>query len=443
MTGPLFYLFAAFLAVLQLALPRRVAFMPLLGAVFFLGNVSLAGDLTPVRLVLFVGLVRAACGGFLRWSTANPLDLWFLVFAGFALLSSFGHEANEYVPSPLFERLGLVCNIFGAYLYGRAYLHGPDLIRRLGTGLAAVVIPFGLMLMFEQLTGRNAFTGLGALAEEAGRRGERMRAFGPFSHPILAGTAAAAALPFLIAIWRSRPKLARAGLVAVVLAVVASASSGPIGTLLCGAGLMVFWRWRGLLGQAKVAGLAMLVFLHFAMSRPVWFLIAKADVVGGSTGWHRSALIDTAIKRLDEWWLAGTDETRHWIFSGVGWNPNHTDITNYYLLFGVLGGLPLMLAFIAILVSAIRRLERTVRDLREMEDGREFEAWCLWAALFAHTLSFLAVAYFDQSFALFFMTVGCVPGVAEWAAREATETRPEPAAGSPAEDPPATAAWGG
>ena len=69
--------------------------------------------------------------------------------------------------------------------------------------------------------------------------------------------------------------------------------------------------------------------------------------------YHRAALIESAIKHLDEWWLAGTDYTRHWMPSGIPANENHTDLTNHYIAMGVMGGLLLLLLFIWLLLRGV------------------------------------------------------------------------------------------
>ena len=82
------------------------------------------------------------------------------------------------------------------------------------------------------------------------------------------------------------------------------------------------------------------ILLDLVMKAPAYYIIARADIIGGSTGWHRAALIDSAIRHLNEWWLIGTDYTRNWMVTGVSWSADNTDITNHYLYLGVLGGLP-------------------------------------------------------------------------------------------------------
>jgi hypothetical protein len=415
----LVYLFTAVLVLAQLLLPRRLAFIPLLVALFHLGNVALISEFTPMRIVILIGLGRAFAGGFLRWSAHNRLDQLVAVFAVVALLSSLGHTASVHVPSPLIERCGLVLNVLGAYLYARAFTGGEDFVMTLAYWLAIVMIPLSAMLTLEQVTGRNAYAMLGSRSEGASMRNDGFRAKGPFGHAITAGTATAVTLPFMIFLWRRKKVLGTLGALAAVGGALATASSGPLAALAVVIGLLVFWRWRQHLRPVRLAGFALLVVMHFTMSRPIWYLIARIDLVGGSTGWHRSSLIDRAIRNLDEWWLAGTDVTRHWMHSGVTWNPNHTDITNYYLQLGVLGGLPLLLTLVAIIAVALMCLEASLPLLRGHAPDEEFASWCVWTAILAHSVSFLSIAYFDQSYAGFFLLVGAAPGLLEAARRRA------------------------
>lgn len=422
-------LFALVLVIAQFGLPWRIAFVPMLMATFHVGNVPIVSEFTPIRLVILAGLVRAAAAGELRWSFQDRLDRLVGLFALIAILSSLGHKGDSYVPSPFIERVGLVLNVVGSYLYGRAYLSGSDLATRFAVCLAVIVIPFSALMAIEQTTGKNAYYSMGARSEFAGVRNDRFRAKGPFGHAILAGTAAAAAMPFMVLLLRrGRKGLGTVGLGASVLGTLASASSGPIAALAAACGLLVFWRWRYLLNHVKICAGLILIVLNFTMSRPIWYLIARIDFVGGSTGWHRSVLIDTAMKRLDEWWLAGTDYTRHWMHSGVTWNPNHTDITNYYLQMGVWGGLPLMLAFIGILVFALLNIERVLPLLRAVGDEKEFDAWCVWTSILTHSVSFISIAYFDQSFGCFFLLLGATVAIRNWDSEESTEEDDDPAA---------------
>ena len=420
--------FAFGLVLAQFFLPREKAFIPLILSIFLVGDVEVIGQFTPTRLIILAGLARAFAGGFLRWSWQSKLDLCLFAFTSIALLSSLGHEGNQYVPSPLIERIGLVLNILGSYLYARSYFFSEELLPRIAKVMAVAIMICAPLMLLEQLTGDNFFGKLGLTqATHAISRNDGFRAMGPFGHAIIAGTVAASVLPMMILLFRLDSKgLAIGGIIASFIGATASASSGPVVALLAGIILLALWPWRHLVASAKWVILAILVVLNFSMSRPIWFLIARIDIVGGSTGWHRSVLIDTSMKNLNEWWLAGTDYTRHWIHSGVTWNPNHTDITNYYLQMGVMGGLPLMITFFAIIFFGsrllLRRMEdmRSVRELSHLDDDSsqklwisEFSLWCIWAAIFMHCLSFISIAYFDQSYALFFLLFGLIPQLCE------------------------------
>jgi hypothetical protein len=62
--------------------------------------------------------------------------------------------------------------------------------------------------------------------------------------------------------------------------------------------------------------LFILIVLNLVMSDPVYFLIARIDITGGSTGYYRAALIQAAIRHFNEWWLIGTDYTKDWLLGG-------------------------------------------------------------------------------------------------------------------------------
>ena len=72
-----------------------------------------------------------------------------------------------------------------------------------------------------------------------------------------------------------------------------------------------------------------------------------------STGWHRAELIHAAITHLNEMVAGGTDYAALDRLQGC-LVENHADITNHYIKMGVLGGMPLMLLFIYVLVVAFR-----------------------------------------------------------------------------------------
>jgi hypothetical protein len=395
------------LVVAQFALPRRFAFLPLLIAVChlpYLPIIEAGVGLSSVRLLILAGLIRALSKGQCRLSS-HPLDVLMLAWACWTVLSTLGHNPPDC--NPLTIRLALASDLFGAYLYTRSYLRDYGDFLRFSKCLAIVLIPLALFMFAEQVTGRNLYDVVGGFAPEV--RSGRVRAHGSFGHAILAGTAGATSLPLVLLLRRKQPRLAKAGVVACGLIVMCSGSSTPIASLFFSLGALALWRWRRNIRLIRNCVIAGLFALHIVMNAPVWYLLAKIDLVGGSTGWHRAELIDQALKRLGEWWLIGTDVTRHWMPTGVPWSTYQTDITNYYLWMGVIGGLPLMLLFIAILIKVFQLLGREIRARRRMGDPAEFGLWCIGSALFAHSLLFLTIAYFDQSYVLLCFLIGAVP----------------------------------
>jgi hypothetical protein len=145
--------------------------------------------------------------------------------------------------------------------------------------------------------------------------------------------------------------------------------------------------------------------LHLFMNAPVWHLISRVNVIGGSTGWHRFHLIDTAIENVSEWWLFGTQSTAHWGYGLL-------DVTNQFVLEGVRGGLLTLVMFVAIIALAFQRVGRLRISAEALPDRYpSMLAWGLGVVLFVHVTSFLAVSYFGQIIMVWYMTLGMIGGV--------------------------------
>jgi len=150
-----------------------------------------------------------------------------------------------------------------------------------------------------------------------------------------------------------------------------------------------------------------LVSLHMIMKAPVWFLIGRLAEFTGGTGWHRSELIDTAIRHFNEWWLVGTTYTAHWM-SYTSFDPNMADITNQFILEGVNGGIWRMGAFIIIIVLCYSGLGKSNLILKDQPIDLRIFSWSLGAALFTHIMSFLSVSYFDQIIVFWYLLLAMI-----------------------------------
>ena len=428
------------LLIAQFALPRRFAFLPLLIAICHFQNIpviEVGGAFSTAKLVIVAGLFRASRERRLVWNARQRLDLLVAAWGVWQILSGFAHHPKDY--NPLTIRLSLVFDFVGAYLYARAFLANRDDFARFAKCLAMVMLPLALLVLVERTTLRNFYGVLGGGDEVAAVRNGRVRAAGPFGHPILCGTFAAAALIILVSLRRQNPRWFFAGVGASVLVVFGSASSGPLMTLFSGLSALALWRFRTSIGWIRRMAITGIVCLHIIMPWPVWYLMARVDLAGGSTGWHRAELITASITYLDEWWLIGTEITRHWMPYGIEWSEDKTDITNHYLAMGVNGGLLLMFLFIAILVRIFQMLGRHIRILRNAKNPDEFTLWCVGATMFAHTFTFISVSYFDQNAVMLSLLFGAVPGLCAVARK--IPAKPvagvEPAAAQPEKNSPA------
>jgi hypothetical protein len=251
-----------------------------------------------------------------------------------------------------------------------------------------------------------------------------VRAQGPFGHSILAGTVGAVCLPLFIAIWRKYRKAAITGLAACLLIIYACASSGPILSALAAISGLVMWHYRQYMRHVRWLAVFGYIGLAVVMKTPPYYLLERLDLVGGSTGWHRAHLIESAINHLKEWWLAGTDFTRHWMPTGVSWSPNHTDITNYYIHVGVWGGIPALLLLIATLTIAFSYVGRILqKQVPLYPHESRFMIWALGSSLFAHTVTCIAISYFDQSSLFLYMTLAMIGSA--WSGTRVTRSKAE------------------
>ncbi|RYD25727.1 MAG: hypothetical protein EOP87_23930 [Verrucomicrobiaceae bacterium] len=89
-------------------------------------------------------------------------------------------------------------------------------------------------------------------------------------------------------------------------------------------------------------------------------------------------------------------------------SPTHTDITNYYIGFGVGGGFLAMLLIIAVFLKGLTWVGKVLKELQERRPDHAFLMWCFGAALFAHMVTGISVAYFDQSSVFVWLTVAVI-----------------------------------
>lgn len=393
------------MGVLMILLPRRWALMPviLLTCFMTLGQrIVIAGlDFTMLRILMAFACARLVLRleiRALQWNAIDKAIVWWVLF------SVLNYTLNWRTGEAFVNRLGFTYNILGTYFVFRFLIRDLEDVKKAFKMTAFFIVPLAMAMGFEYATERNIFAVFGGVHPVTQIREGVLRCQGPFAHPILAGTFGATLLPLFVGLWhqgRGSRLLAGLAILSSTIIVATSGSSGPILSFLAaGLGLAMWWfrKWMRALRWGLVLGV---VALDLVMKASVWFLIARVGVLSGSTAYHRAAVIDNAIKNFSEWWLVGTRSTAHW---GYGM----TDITNEYVSQAVNGGLITVVLFILVIAFAFRAVGRAVAGMKGAFPAEQRLFWGMGVALFAHAVTYLSVAYFDQNFVNWYLLLAMI-----------------------------------
>ena len=414
--------FTVIAAALLAALPRRFAVMPLMLAAAYTTRVPLVelgpANFSVLRLLVVIGMVRVLARGERIANGMNAVDRLLLAWAMLLIgLSAF------HTPDAWTLRIGLVLSQVGLYGLCRVFIRDAEDVRRLFRFLCVALVPLAILMLVEKYAGYNVFWIMGGSGDVNLREGH-VRAYGPYAHSILAGTVGATCVPMALCLWRTHRPSAIAGLCAGAAIVYASTSTGPIMMAVFTCGALLLWNVRNSLRLIRWGAAAAIVALQMVMNDPVYFLMARIDITGGSTGWYRAQLIRSSIAHLGEWWAVGTDYTRHWMPTGIHANEIQTDITNHFLQMGVWGGLPLLILFVLVLRAAFHAVGRALRENEGRSPERSFLIWTLGAMLFGQVMNFWSISLFDQSVSFFDLILATIAAVQLPAAALAKETLP-------------------
>lgn len=370
-------------------------------------GVEVASISLPIyRMLLIVGVFRVIAKGERLQGGINLIDKLLVAWSCWTIFASLFHDSDQY---GFITACGSVFNLTLIYFLTRIWTSDLNQIRDVVAVVAFLLVPIAIEMLIEKATGRNLFAVFGGVSEMVGVREGKLRAQGPFLHAILAGTVGAACVPLFVGIFSVSRLVALVGVSAGIFITFASASSGPVVTLMAGLGAVMLWHFKQHMGRFRIAAVMTYLVLMVVMSRPPYFLIGEIDLSGGSTGWHRAELIDCALGHLSEWWLFGTDHTKQWMpLMGGSTDPNHTDITNYYIGMGVNAGLLSVLLVFAALAIAFHWVGRVVTLTLDSDSRLAFTIWCFGSSLFAHLVTGISVSYFDQSLVYYWLTVAVI-----------------------------------
>ena len=402
-----------------LLVPRRWAPLPILMLACFVPSgqriVIATLDFSFLRVMVILGWLRVFINGEYGGFRRHSMDVATVLFNIVGILAFWSLRGTS---AALVYSLGNSLDTLGTYFLFRLLIRDWVDLDRVIRSIAWIALPVAVAFMFERVTGRNPFSVLGGVPEITVVRQGRLRCQGAYSHPILAGCFWASLAPLIAAGWW-RARSARGGVVFALICTVAivffCASSTPVlglGFAFVG-GAAWFIRYR--LRMLRWGIVFTLFGLHLVMKAPVWHLISRVSAVGGSTGWHRYHLIDSAIRRFPEWAARGVVSTRHWGF-GLG------DVTNQYIAEGKRAGILGLILFVIIIAYAYRGVGRIWRRVRHSK-YRVAMAWALGASLLVHSACFIGVTYFGQILLVWNMTLAAIASLELRTQQEARAAR--------------------
>jgi hypothetical protein len=387
--------------VLVLVLPRKYVVIPFLVMSFLVPRgqqIYYAGvHILVGRIIILAALTRmvASIGSYKRLlpGGVSSIDLTFMLwvfyhaFAFIVLYQEMGAVVNQ---------VGMLWDFAGAFLVWRFLIRDKQDIDRTIKTFAIVVMVLAIFMTVEKIRDINVFGYLGGgVSVTPGVREGAIRSQGPFAHALLAGTFGAVLLPLFVWLWSKKSRLfAVLGILGSTVITLTSASSTPVMAYAVGVGGLCLWPLRRFTRRFHVGIVVLLVLLQAVMKAPVWFLIARMDLVSGSSGYHRALLVDQFLRHFFDWWLIGTNNNFNW-----GWDM--WDTCNQFVQEGENGGLIALLALIALIWICFRKLAKARRNCRA-DRKQEWFYWILTTSLLANVVAFLGISYFDQTRNLWF-----------------------------------------
>lgn len=380
--------------VLILVLPRRSVIacfltgclcMPI-AQVVVLGGVHF----TVLRILIITGMIRRVIdpgqgkkgkypGGI------NGMDLTIIFWAASEMTVVSLQWMNAQA---MIHNLGDFLDAFGGYLVVRYLIPDEEAIYRTIKVLAVICAIQGACMLGEQTAHLNVFRYLGG-NQHLSYRDDKIRSEGVMGC-LYAGSFAGVTMPLFVWLWsvKRNRKFGWIGLAGAVLMVLTANSSTPLLAVAAGVLGLLFWPLRRSMRQIRWALGLTLTALHLVMHAPVWSLIARIDLTGSSSSYHRYYLIDKCINHFSYWWLLGYRYYDAW-----GWDM--WDLSDQFVVAALTGGLVTLVLYISIFVRGFSALG-TARRRVAGERGREWLIWCLGADLFANVVAQFGINYMAQ-----------------------------------------------
>lgn len=391
---------AGLAVVLIFVLPRKYAVAPLL----FLSILSPLGQRIMVgpfhfqifRVLLSFALIRLlwekyGSGGGSPKIRVNAIDKAVILYS---LVCIVCYTLLWQDSSAFFDEVGKAYNVLGFYFFFRFFIRDRTDVEWTIKVLAFTALPIAAVMVNEQITGRNILAVFGGVPEFTAIRDGYLRSQGPFTVYLTAGAFGATLLPLFLCLWLKKGSrtVALLGIVAALTITVTSRTSTAISACLASVIAIAVWSLRNKMRAVRWGIVLTLVAMHLLMKAPVWALLARVDIVGGSTGWHRFKIVDNCIHHFWDWWLFGSNN--YWTWDG---GDDMWDLANQYVATAESTGLMSLVFFMATIVYCYKYIGKARKAVR----GRSRQEWFYWllgVALFSNLVAFVGISYSDQTF---------------------------------------------
>jgi hypothetical protein len=399
------------IVLLVLLLRRKYVIVPVLLGTFLIPQGQqfvLAGyHLFVLRIIILSALVRMMfskrpseghrlAGGF------NLIDKFFILWVSFHAVAFM---LLYHVAGAVVNQVGYLWDGLGAYIALRFLIQDEEDVIKATKCFAVLAVILGVCMVREQLTGLNIFGSLGGVNQLSEVRDGRIRSQAVFQHSLLAGTFGATMIPLMVYLWKSGKAklLAVVGSIGATLMAITAFGSTPLMAWFAGIAAVFFWPFRRQMRKVRWAAVGLLICLMLLMKAPVWFLIARVGVMSASSSYHRAMLVDGFVRHFSDWWLLGSNNNETW-------GTDMWDTSNRYVEEGVTGGLAAFLCFLGVICLGFSRVGRAIK-LTGDDRQKEWLLWLLGATMFAHTVAFFGISYFDQTSMTWFALLAMISAV--------------------------------
>lgn len=393
-------------SLLNLVLPRKWAIVPFL---LFMFLVPLGEQFNITGLHLFAGRIVILCGclRFLfKSSMKNALAGGFTgidkIFLAWALCRATAFILLYREGGAVANQLGFLWDTLGGYFLVRCLIRSADDIRLVAKVFVVIAVIMAGCMIYEHYKLTNIFGLLmgGKIVPDI--RLGKVRCRGVFQQEIIASAFGGTLVPLFVClwgVWKERFAAALGLIASVIITITASSSTG-----IAAGGIAIIalclWPLRKYTRQMRWGTVLAILSLATVMKAPVWFLLARVDFVGGSTGWDRANLIDQCVRHFGSWALVGTADNDKWGFST--W-----DLCNQFVAEAVQGGLATLILFFTLIKRSFGKIGLGRR--KAVNRKQEWLLWTIGCILCGHIAAFFGISYFDQMKDWWFVTLAMIP----------------------------------